>query len=241
MRALDDILIQTKDCYESAYQKYGENSQRRYPNEELVRFLARTYQNVPKSERSKIKVLEVGCGSCGNLWMIAQEGFSAVGLDLSPSALKIGKQVLQRWQVNAELLEGSMENIPFEDTSFDSVVDIVASFSLLSKNFENYLREIKRVLKPGGKFFLFTLSTGSDAFKNFAPAIKLEPNTLNGIYRKDSPYYGCFYPHRFYEINELSRLLKSNGLEVTRKELLTRTYRNLEEVFEFISIEATKS
>jgi len=72
-----------KNWYDDSYRSGGFSSQRRYPNEELLRFFGRHYFLLPPEQRRKIRILEVGCGSGANLWMIAREGFEAHGIDLS--------------------------------------------------------------------------------------------------------------------------------------------------------------
>ena len=39
-------------------------------------------------------ILEAGCGSGGNLWMIAQEGFNTYGLDFSKESIKVVKNLI---------------------------------------------------------------------------------------------------------------------------------------------------
>jgi SAM-dependent methyltransferase len=55
----------------------------RYPSEDLVRFVARTFGNGEGKS-----ALEVGCGPGANLWYLAREGFETCGVDLSPVAVE---------------------------------------------------------------------------------------------------------------------------------------------------------
>ena len=72
--------------FDKEYHKYGLSAQRMYPNEALCRFLGSNgFFNVERKE--DIRILEVGCGSGANLWMIAKEGFDAYGLDASSAAI----------------------------------------------------------------------------------------------------------------------------------------------------------
>ena len=48
--------------------------------------------------------MEIGCGSCSNLWMVSKEGFDIYGLDLSSNALSLGEEMLQNWGVSANLV-----------------------------------------------------------------------------------------------------------------------------------------
>jgi len=230
----------TAEWYERSYVAQGLGAQRRYPNEELIRFLARNFFHLPRQERARISILDAGCGSCSNLWAIAHEGFDAHGMDISPESLRLGRQVLAGWQTAAHLSVGNFLAMPYKAESFNAVVDVFSSNVLNAEEFEGYLAELRRVLKPGGRFFLFTPSVESDAFKNHLPAKKLDEFTLNGIYREDSPYHGNFYPFRFSEPALLQQMLLRNELQPENVELVTRTYNQRAESFQFIALDAQR-
>jgi hypothetical protein len=63
----------------------------RYPQEELIRFVAVNFYSA--AERKKIKILDAGCGTGAGVWFIAREGFSRAR-DLMPSASMAPKQGL---------------------------------------------------------------------------------------------------------------------------------------------------
>lgn len=234
-------IEKTKIWYEQEYTEEGFAAQRLYPNEELLRFMGRNFFGVPFHRRNNTKILEVGCGSCSNLWMIAREEFQAYGIDLSQSAIALGTRMFGRWQASAQLTVGSMTETPYENGFFDAICDVFSSNCLDMANFEKFLIEAYRVLKPGGRIFMYTPSTASDAFKNFKPSKKIDHFTLNGIYRKSSPFYGNFYPFRFSDPKWLRDLLIATGFHVSYLELVSRSYGNLSELFEFVVVEAIKS
>jgi 2-polyprenyl-3-methyl-5-hydroxy-6-metoxy-1,4-benzoquinol methylase len=90
--------------YDSSYSEEGIKAQRLYPNEELCRFLGRNYfSKVSREKRSDICILEIGCGSCSNLRMIASEGFDTHGVDFSETSPELGEQMLRHWGVPAKL------------------------------------------------------------------------------------------------------------------------------------------
>jgi ubiquinone/menaquinone biosynthesis C-methylase UbiE len=231
---------EVRSWYEKSYGNQGFKAQRLYPNEELLRFMGRNYFNIPVDERKTIKVLEVGCGSCSNLWMLAKEGFEVYGIDISQKSLELGKLMLEKWGVNAALSAEDMTSMSFKNSFFDVIVDIFSSNCLDMINFKKYLSEVNRVLRTGGKFFLYTPSDKSEAFTNHYPAEKIDQNTLNGIYREDSPFYGNFYPFRFESIENLKKILVEHGFECTAYETISRTYKNGQEMFQHISLEAVK-
>lgn len=98
------------------------------------------------------KLLDIGCGTGIMLADISEkfgERFSLHGLDLSGESLKIAGE---KCGGAAELTKGDSENLPYEEGSFDIL--------LCMHSFHHYphpiksLREMLRVLVPGGVLFL---------------------------------------------------------------------------------------
>jgi len=80
------------------------------------------------------------------------------GIDISTGMLEIGRQKIARHQLDGkiELQEGDSENIQAPDNTFDA---ITVAFGV--RNFENLekgLREMLRVLKPGGRLVILEFS-----------------------------------------------------------------------------------
>lgn len=132
----------------------------KYPNEDLIRFIARNFYKV--SKRKNVKILEVGCGPGANLWYIAREGFSVYGVDGSTTAIKIAKERLDRevpgW--TGRLIIGDITTLPFEDELFDAVVDNECIYSNPWENSKLIYQELARVTKNNGKLYSRTFATG---------------------------------------------------------------------------------
>lgn len=222
-----------KQYYESSYGSSGFAAQRRYPNEELMRFLGREYGRLARDDKASMRVLEVGCGSGANLWAIANEGFNAYGIDLSAEGVKLCADMMKLWGHEAELCVGDMSDLPYEDSFFDAVIDVFSAYCLNEKTFEKYLKGVARVLRPGGLYFSYTPSKNSDAFKNHVPSKLIDGSTLNGISRQDSPFFGNRYPFRFVGPDEHSFLVKKAGMDIAYNETVGRTYNGGKEYFEF--------
>jgi len=96
---------------------------------------------------SPIKILDVGCGTGANLEMLAQFG-EAQGVDVSADALAFCRE---RGLVGVR--QGAAEQLPWEDGSFDLVtgLDVVEH---IDDDLAG-LKEMRRVLRPGGYAFLF--------------------------------------------------------------------------------------
>jgi len=103
----------------------------------------------PLPGQAKLRLLDVGCGTGHNLALIEQLGFSCFGIDISETAIA-------RLRMNTErpdaFVAGSVTDLPWPDASFDLIVDIGCLHCLQAKEIAPYVREIRRVLAPGGRF-----------------------------------------------------------------------------------------
>lgn len=231
---------ETRNWYDKSYASAGFGAQRRFPNEELCRFMGRNFFCIPDEQRQNVRILEVGCGSGANLWMVAKEGFDAFGLDISKDSLALAELMLRKYSCSAHLQVGDMTALEFDPDYFDAVLDVFSSNCLTEADGIRFLESVHRVLKPGGKFFSYFPGKKSDAFLNHAPSGKLDESTLDGIRRLDSPFFGNFYPFRFMSCKQYRALLEGLGFEVRYLETTSRTYAFGKESFEFISLEALK-
>jgi SAM-dependent methyltransferase len=160
------------DYWENIFSSRGWGA---YPPEELVRFIARNFRNVP--DRSQVRVLEIGCGPGPNIWFLVREGYAAAGIDGSPTAIQ---QAIARLKAEnltpADLKVGNFSSLPWPDASFDAVVDVAALYANTMSTIRATVAEINRVLKPGGLFFgkMFAeRTTGSDT------GVPIEPGTVS--------------------------------------------------------------
>ncbi len=94
------------------------------------------------------RVLEIGVGSGANLSFFRRgEIQSYTGLDLELSE-RTHRRVRQ-WFPNATLVSASVEDLPFAEDSFDTVVFTLVFCSVDDP--EKGLAEVRRVLAPGGR------------------------------------------------------------------------------------------
>lgn len=86
-----------------------------------------------------------------------------IGVDISEGMLEVGrKKIADKSIINVSLENGDSENLRFEDGSFDAVI---VAFGV--RNFENLeqgLKEINRVLKPGGIAMILEFSKPTGLF-----------------------------------------------------------------------------
>ena len=94
------------------------------------------------------RVLEVGIGSGLNLPRYSRHVQQVIGLEPSPKLLNMARSV-GRQSFPVDLIEGSAEEIPLENTSVDT---IVTTWTLCTiPDASHALNEMRRVLKPGGR------------------------------------------------------------------------------------------
>lgn len=133
----------------------------RYPQENLIRFIARQYFRLPAQERQKIRVLDMGCGVGAGAWFMSREGLDTYGMDGSETAIEQAKAYLEKEGLNAQWAVGSITKLPYEDVFFDSLVDTGATTSNPWADCVTILEEVYRVLKPGGTYYGFFLGQGT--------------------------------------------------------------------------------
>lgn len=97
------------------------------------------------------KILEVGVGTGRNLPLIPSN-VEVTGIDLTPGMLEKAVRRASQLGVKIELQIGDVQQLKFADASFDNVVATCVFCSVPDPILG--FREIKRVLKPGGRLFL---------------------------------------------------------------------------------------
>jgi SAM-dependent methyltransferase len=233
-------IEQAIELADQQYLSMGLSAQRRYPNEALIRFLASRYFSLTMTERKSIRLLEVGCGSGANLWMMAKEGFVTHGMDSSAKGLDLARQHLgEKWGVTADLRQGSFTELPYENDYFDAVVDVVSLLTLNLKDSRLALSEIARVLKPGGAFFSYRLSDASVMYQssggNWIDAVTVDNIADSSMPLSDNGPMSFWSP-------SLARVMYSEiGLDLVSVERQGRTYENGGKYVEYLVITADKS
>jgi ubiquinone/menaquinone biosynthesis C-methylase UbiE len=105
------------------------------------------------------RVLEISFGT-GHLLARYAGRFTTHGIDYNRRMVEVARKRLGRADVKASLVQASVENLPYPDESFDSIVNTMA--------FPGYpdgvaaLSEMRRVLRSGGRLVLIDVNYPSD-------------------------------------------------------------------------------
>jgi tellurite methyltransferase len=121
--------------------------------------------------RTGMSILDAGCGGGRNLAYFLRCGFDVHGVDSAPEAVAAVRALAARWApgLPAESFRVEpVEAMSFPEGSFDVVLSsAVLHFARDEAHFHAMVREMWRVLRPGGLFFARLAST-----------IGLEPRVL---------------------------------------------------------------
>ncbi|HLS47355.1 MAG TPA: class I SAM-dependent methyltransferase [Gemmatimonadales bacterium] len=129
---------------------------RPFPNEEGRNSRQQTLE-VPALVRAlrlpmRMRILEIGCGRGIALPPLARllEPVRLTGLDIEPGLLMEARLRIDRAGIRAELVPGDARAMPFPAASFDLVIDFGTCYHIARP--VDALREVARVLAPGGMF-----------------------------------------------------------------------------------------
>lgn len=157
-------MLKKQSAWEKEYQKPLLVTKKEGPQNFIVQFLKylKKEKHLPMSD---LRVLDLGCGTGRNSNYLAERGNFVFGLDLAANALKLASERAEKAGLSEQtqyLRQSIGDKLPFEDNSFDLILDITASNSIKSSEREVYLKESSRVLKPGGFMILRTLCKDGD-------------------------------------------------------------------------------
>jgi len=158
------------------------------------------------------RVLDACCGT-GDLAIEARRhGASAVGLDFSERMLERAR----RKAPEIEFVHGDVLTLPFDDGSFDAAT---VGFGVRNvENLEAGLRELRRVLRPGGRIGILEITTPRGRLAPFYRVwfdrvVPLLGKVLPG---GDAYTYLPASVRRFPDVDALAVLLEHNGFGEVR-------------------------
>lgn len=129
------------------------------------------------------RILDIGCGT-GTLLVLIKQVYpttEVVGVDPDPKALSLAEKKAARSKISVRLDWGFSDQLPYSNGSFDRVFSSLMFHHLNPDDREATLREVRRVLKPGGSFQMLDFSSDTPHHHGLAHRIhsahRLEDNS----------------------------------------------------------------
>jgi ubiquinone/menaquinone biosynthesis C-methylase UbiE len=121
------------------------------PADETNRLYIQLYHHVAGAvDLTDMDVMEVSCGHGGGASYVARylQPKTMLGVDRNPNAIKFCRN--HHTVRNLSFVQGDAEALQFDDHSFDAIINVEASHCY--GNMSQFLKEITRLLRPGGYF-----------------------------------------------------------------------------------------
>ena len=110
--------------------------------------------------------LDVGCGQGTYTLQFAEKGAHMVGVDLSRNQLDWAQRNSKAMDVAVDWVQAMADQLPFPDARFDFVYCVNMLHHMESKEAqERALKEMGRVLRPGGRIFLHEMNPLNPLFR----------------------------------------------------------------------------
>jgi len=137
--------LSSDQSYDDFYEEFFEEKDNvSYMVDARMRVRRDTILNYLKEFPSNLKILDIGCG-LGDVLAELPDSYTLFGVDYAKSNVSYAKT---RLKGNAEIFNSSIYELPFDSNS----IDIGLCLEVLEhiENDEKAVREISRVIKPGG-------------------------------------------------------------------------------------------
>ncbi len=189
------------------------------------------------------KVLDLACGVGRHSIPFAKMKFEVTGLDFSKNYLAEARKSSRKEKVDVDFRHGNMKNLKphFEKNEFDLVVSLYNSFGYFKTRGDDLkmLKEVFRVLKPGGRLVINTLngdgvkvalkksiSVGREPIKNvfMIDAAKFDEAkrktisewTVIDARKRTAKIHRMSFQQNVYTFNEMKTLLIKAGFKIEK-------------------------
>ena len=181
-------MSDTKDkTWESLWKKDNYRSQWSIPDGGVISL-------IPRLKLEKVKrVLDLGCGIGRHVILMAGNGFETYGIDLSQAGIEQCRQQLATGKLNADLTLGEIRALPYDDGFFDFVMAWNVIYHSRRKDMRDVIKEIHRVLRVGGLFYLTLISKKSPWYGN---GNEVETDTFENAEKEDGSHLHHFSDER---------------------------------------------
>lgn len=182
---------------------------------------------VPFHEMAGRRVLEIGSGPGFDAYKFSRAGAVYTGIDITPENIDRAKAHLAFFGIPIDVRIGDAENLSFDDATFDEVYSngVLHHVPDVGKAF----REIRRVLKPGGRFHVIVYNRRSIVYGWIVLKWLFRRGESLAMARSRVEHHGTGAAPlvNVYSPRELTRLLRKAGFKVQRTTVRKFTWHDL--------------
>jgi SAM-dependent methyltransferase len=121
------------------------------------------------------EVLDAGCGVAELSLALAAQGYTVVGVDLTPTAIAAATEAAQeRGLTSASFVQADITSFTGHDGRFSTVVDSTLFHSLPVEGRDGYLRSVHQAAAPGASLFVLVFAKGA-----FPAEMEPKPNEVD--------------------------------------------------------------
>jgi SAM-dependent methyltransferase len=121
------------------------------------------------------EVLDAGCGVAELSLALAAQGYTVVGVDLTPTAIAAATKAAQeRGLTSASFVQADITSFTGHDGRFSTVVDSTLFHSLPVEGRDGYLRSVHQAAAPGASLFVLVFAKGA-----FPAEMEPKPNEVD--------------------------------------------------------------
>ncbi|MGZ8444489.1 MAG: class I SAM-dependent methyltransferase [Candidatus Binatia bacterium] len=148
----------TQEVYDDVYRKRPAADFGKLPSKSRLKKIAVLRAAIGRGHKS---ILELGCGNGDLTWALVDCAEKIVGVDVSPQALADAKRRESLWHLSKEQAARvefkplSAVQLSFADHIFDCALSTSMVEHLHPDDLLSHFREVKRVLRPGGKYLIW--------------------------------------------------------------------------------------
>lgn len=180
---------------------------------QLYKFLSYCNNNEIALEKS---VLDCGAGgNCPPLALFSEYGYKTYGIEFKDSQIEKAKKFSEEHNVELNITKGDIRKLPFEDETISYIYSYNTIFHMKKKDILKAVKEIKRVLKPGGICFINFLTINDE---NFGRGEKVGKGEFLQV--ED----GEKIVHAYYDIGEAEEYFKDMKIIFKENRVLERIF-----------------
>ncbi|WP_257906456.1 SAM-dependent methyltransferase [Campylobacter lari] len=173
-----------------------------------------------KNFKKESKILDLGCGAGRHVKFLAENNYNAYGCDYSDDGVSCTKELLNQYNLKAQVELANVSDLPYEDEFFDGILCWGVLYYNNKETIEKAAYEIYRVLKQYGKAFILTRNLNDYRYKNGIKSSDKYSITIQENNPKRSAYAENGMNMYFFDDKEVKRIFSMfNHIEINTLEI----------------------